>query len=204
MDAKTCMEKFQKIGVLNFATIGLDGSPQVRCISAIHYSENEMYFFTAPGKAFYDELIADNRVQILGYTKFKEMIRMSAAAKLVDETERRKFIDIIFSEQSYLSNLYSGEKRYIGVIFVIKDAEIEYFNLGVNPIFRESYTIGNGKINFKGFEISSNCISCGQCMNVCPQSAITEGKPFKIDQTHCLHCGACSKVCPVNAILKRG
>ena len=168
MDAKTCMEKFQKIGVLNFATIGLDGSPQVRCISAIHYSENEMYFFTAPGKAFYDELIADSRVQILGYTKFKEMIRMSAAAKLVNETERRKFIDIIFSEQPYLSNLYSGEKRYIGVIFEIKDAEIEYFNLGVNPIFRESYTIGNGKINFKGFEISSNCISCGQCMNVCP------------------------------------
>ena len=204
MDVKTCMEKFQKIGVLNFATIGLDGSPQVRCISAIHYSENEMYFFTAPGKAFYDELIADSRVQILGYTKFKEMIRMSATAKLVNETERRKFIDIIFSEQPYLSNLYSGEKRYIGVIFVIKDAEIEYFNLGVNPIFRESYTIGNGKINFKGFEISSNCISCGKCMNVCPQSAITEGKPFKIDQTHCLHCGACSKVCPVNAILKRG
>ena len=204
MDAKTCMEKFQKIGVLNFATIGLDGSPQVRCISAIHYSENEMYFFTAPGKEFYDELIADSRVQILGYTKFKEMIRMSATAKLVNETERRKFIDIIFSEQPYLSNLYSGEKRYIGVIFVIKDAEIEYFNLGVNPIFRESYTIGNGKINFKGFEISSNCISCGQCMNVCPQSAITEGKPFKINQTHCLHCGACSKVCPINAILKRG
>ena len=204
MDAKTCMEKFQKIGVLNFATIGLDGSPQVRCISAIHYSENEMYFFTAPGKAFYDELIADNRVQILGYTKFKEMIRMSATAILVDETERKKFIDIIFSEQPYLSNLYSGEKRYIGVIFVIKDAEIEYFNLGVNPIFRKSYTIGNGKINFRGFEISENCISCGQCINVCPQSAITEGKPFNIDQTHCLHCGACRKVCPVSAILKRG
>ena len=111
MDAKTCMEKFQKIGVLNFATIGLDGSPQVRCISAIHYSENEMYFFTAPGKAFYDELIADGRVQILGYTKFKEMIRMSATAKPVDETERKKFIDIIFSEQPYLSNLYSGEKK---------------------------------------------------------------------------------------------
>ena len=204
MDAKTCMEKFQKIGVLNFATIGLDGSPQVRCISAIHYSGNEMYFFTAPGKAFYDELIADGRVQILGYTKFKEMIRMSATAKQVEETERRKYIDIIFSEQPYLSNLYSGEKRYIGVIFVIKDAEIEYFNLGVNPIFRESYTIGNGKINFKGFEISENCISCGQCINVCPQSAITEGKPFKINQTHCLHCGACRKVCPVNAVLKRG
>lgn len=204
MDAKTCMEKFQKIGVLNFATIGLDGSPQVRCISAIHYTENEMYFFTAPGKAFYDELIADGRVQVLGYTKFKEMIRMSATAKQVGETARRKFIDIIFSEQPYLSNLYSGDKRYIGVIFVIKDAEIEYFNLGVKPIFRESYTIGNGKINFKGYEISDKCISCGQCRNACPQSAITEGEPFKIDQTHCLHCGACSKLCPVNAILKRG
>ena len=202
MDAKTCLEKYKHIGVLNFATVGMDGSPQVRCISAIHYEDNAMYFFTAPGKAFYDELIFDGRVQILGYTKFKEMIRTSAVAKLVDESERKKWIDIIFDEQPYLANLYAGEKRYIGVIFEIKDAEIEYFNLGVNPIFRELYTIGNGKINSKGYEISEKCIGCGQCSEACPQHAIDSGNPYVINQTHCLHCGACAKVCPANAVIK--
>ncbi|MDE6777465.1 MAG: 4Fe-4S binding protein [Oscillospiraceae bacterium] len=202
MDAKTCLEKYKRIGVLNFATVGMDGSPQVRCISAIHYEDNAMYFFTAPGKAFYDELIFDGRVQILGYTKFKEMIRTSAVAKLVDESERKKWIDIIFDEQPYLANLYADEKRYIGVIFEIKDAEIEYFNLGVNPIFRELYTIGNGKINSRGYEISEKCIGCGQCSETCPQHAIDSGNPYVINQTHCLHCGACAKVCPANAVIK--
>lgn len=202
MDAKTCLEKYKRIGVLNFATVGMDGSPQVRCISAIHYEDNAMYFFTAPGKAFYDELIFDGRVQILGYTKFKEMIRTSAVAKLVDESERKKWIDIIFDEQPYLANLYASKKRYIGVIFEIKDAEIEYFNLGVNPIFRELYTIGNGKINPRGYEISKKCIGCGQCSEACPQHAIDSGNPYVINQTHCLHCGACAKVCPANAVIK--
>lgn len=202
MDAKTCLEKYKRIGVLNFATVGMDGSPQVRCISAIHYEDNAMYFFTAPGKAFYDELIFDGRVQILGYTKFKEMIRTSTVAKLVDESERKKWIDIIFDEQPYLANLYAAEKRYIGVIFEIKDAEIEYFNLGVNPIFRELYTIGNGKINPRGYEISEKCIGCGQCSEACPQHAIDSGNPYVINQTHCLHCGACAKVCPASAVIK--
>lgn len=202
MDAKTCLEKYKRIGVLNFATVGMDGSPQVRCISAIHYEDNAMYFFTAPGKAFYDELIFDGRVQILGYTKFKEMIRTSAVAKSVDESERKKWIDIIFDEQPYLANLYADEKRYIGVIFEIKDAEIEYFNLGVNPIFRELYTIGNGKINPRGYEISEKCIGCGQCSEACPQHAIDSGNPYVINQMHCLHCGACAKVCPANAVIK--
>lgn len=33
MDAQTCLKKLQYVGVLNFATVGLDGAPQVRCIS---------------------------------------------------------------------------------------------------------------------------------------------------------------------------
>ena len=41
MDAQTCLKKLQYVGVLSFATVGLDGTPQIRCISAIHYEAGQ-------------------------------------------------------------------------------------------------------------------------------------------------------------------
>ena len=52
MDAQTCLKKLQYTGVLSFATVDAQGNPQVRCISAIHFEPNALYFFTAQGKAF--------------------------------------------------------------------------------------------------------------------------------------------------------
>ena len=77
MDAKTCLKKMQLVGVLNVATVDEHGAPQIRCISAEHYDEDSLYFFTARGKNVAKELLTDGRVQILVYTKFKEMIRLS-------------------------------------------------------------------------------------------------------------------------------
>ena len=50
MDAKTCLQKLQYVGVLAFATVDREGNPQVRNISAIHYEPDGIYFFTARGK----------------------------------------------------------------------------------------------------------------------------------------------------------
>ena len=72
MDAQTCLKKLQYVGVLAFATVDAHGLPQVRNISAIHYEPDALYFFTAKGKDFYRELLADGHVQVLGYTKYKE------------------------------------------------------------------------------------------------------------------------------------
>ena len=142
MDALTCLKKLEYVGVLAFATVDKNGAPQIRNISAIHYEPDRMIFFTAKGKAFCEELLTDGRVQVLGYTRYKEMIRLSAKAVSVPEDEQEKWIDTIFAEQPYLSNVYPGDTRKLaGIVFEIRDAEIEYFNLGVNPIFRESYTI---------------------------------------------------------------
>lgn len=203
MDAKTCLRKLQYVGVLAFATVDEHGNPQIRNISAIHYEPDAIYFFTARGKAFCKELLSDGRVQILGYTKFKEMIRLSAKATAVPEEEQKKWMDTIFEEQPYLSNVYPGDTRNIGIIFEIRNAEIEYFHLGVSPIFRESYVIGNGIITPKGYQVTERCIGCGKCAKVCPQRCITSGKPFSIQQEHCLHCGSCYEHCPAKAIEKR-
>lgn len=205
MDAKTCLQKLQYVGVLAFATVDEYGNPQIRNISAIHYEPDAMYFFTARGKNFCKELLADGRVQILGYTKYKEMIRLSAKAQPVAEDKQEQWINTIFDEQPYLSNVYPGDTRVLaGIVFQITDAEIEYFHLGVNPIFRECYTIGNGHLSFKGYQITNACIGCGNCAENCPQSCIEKGKPYKIKQEHCLHCGNCHEVCPVKAVERIG
>lgn len=202
MDAKTCLKKMKLVGVLNVATVDEHGAPQIRCISAVHYDEDSFYFFTARGKNVAKELLMDGRVQILVYTKFKEMIRLSGKALTVADERQKTCIDTIFAEQSYLGNLYPDEKRNIGICFEIKDASIEYFNLGVNPIFREIYTIGNGSAERKGYHITDNCIGCGKCMTVCPQNCIDRGAPtpYNIRQNNCLHCGACFENCPIGAI----
>lgn len=204
MDLQTCLKKMGLVGVLAFATVDAEGAPQIRNISAIHYEPDAIYFYTARGKNFCQELLADGRVQVLCYTKYKEMIRLSGKAYPVSDEEQIKWRDRIFEEQPYLSNVYPGDTRSIGIIFCIDRAEVEYFNLGVNPIFRDVYTFGNAEIHKKGYDITESCIGCGTCVKHCPQRCIEAGKPYVIQQNNCLHCGNCYKHCPVKAIRKRG
>jgi uncharacterized pyridoxamine 5'-phosphate oxidase family protein len=200
MDARTCLEKMKLVGVLAFATVDEKGDPQIRNISAIHYEADAMYFFTARGKNFSHELQQNGKVQVLAYTKYKEMIRLSGKAEPVPEEEQNQWIQTIFEEQPYLMNVYPADSRDIGIVFYIRDAEIEYFHLGVRPIFRETYIIGSGKRNRKGYSITNQCIGCGTCAKLCPQQCIEEGDPYKIQREHCLHCGRCEENCPVNAV----
>ena len=102
MDLQTCLKKMELVGVLAFATVDSEGAPQIRNISAIHYEQDALYFYTAKGKNFCTELLADGRVQILCYTKFKEMIRLSGKAYAVSDEEQVKWRDKIFEEQPYL------------------------------------------------------------------------------------------------------
>lgn len=45
------------------------------------------------------------------------------------------------------------------------------------------------------------CISCGQCADVCPEDAISEGdEAYVIDPELCIDCGLCEDECPVEAI----
>ncbi len=203
MDLATCLKKMQLVGVLDFATVDKYGAPQIRNISAIHYEENALYFFTARGKDFCEELLTDGRVSVLCYTKYKEMIRLSGKAYKVNDEDQKKWMDMIFEEQPYLANVYPGDTRSIGIIFCIDSANVEYFNLGVNPIFRETYILGNAVKKQKGYYITNHCIGCGTCATVCPQRCIQKGLPYLIHQNNCLHFGNCFEKCPVHAIERK-
>lgn len=200
MDIQTCLAKLGYVGVLNFATVDQDGAPQVRNISAIHYDGTDIYFLTARGKAFARQLMADGRVQISGYTRYKETIRVSGRAVPVPETEQIKWRDVLYAEQPYLENVYPGETKSIDTMFVLSDYTIEYFCLSTRPITREYFTVGKAALKPKGYRITDECIGCGTCLGMCPQSAIDEGTPFRIRQNNCLQCGNCFENCPVQAV----
>ena len=52
------------------------------------------------------------------------------------------------------------------------------------------------------YKITEECISCGACESLCPNSAISEGDGiFLINPELCDSCADCANSCPVDAIV---
>lgn len=200
MDAKTCIQKLRLIASVSMATVGVDGSPQVRTIGVMHVENEKLYFLTARGKPFYHELLFNKKVAVLGLSKYKEMIRLNGVPELLPKEEQSRWLELLFDENPYMNNVYPGETREVLEVFCIENGEIEYFNLGVHPIFRESYIIGDCTSKEKVYKIMDSCVECGACAKFCPQSCIAEGAPYRIVQKNCLRCGLCQEKCSVSAI----
>ena len=220
MDAQSCLNILRGIKDVAFATLNDEGKPEVRIIDVMIVEQDKLYFCTGRGKDFYRQLLKHPDVAVTGLNKDFQMVRLSGKAeKLADQ---RQWIDRIFEENPVMNGVYPGESRYILEPFCISDGELEFFDLGKNPIYRESFVFGGeealdealqekGKEAIscrapreKGFLITDACIGCGKCMRGCPQQCITKGTPFLIHQENCLHCGLCFENCPVQAIVHRG
>lgn len=53
------------------------------------------------------------------------------------------------------------------------------------------------------YKITAECVACGNCVDECPVSAISEGTPiYTIDAEACIDCGACAGACPSDAIVQ--
>jgi formate hydrogenlyase subunit 6/NADH:ubiquinone oxidoreductase subunit I len=48
--------------------------------------------------------------------------------------------------------------------------------------------------------ITSECIMCGICVDICPVSAIEEGEGQYVINSTCINCGKCKAACPIEAI----
>jgi uncharacterized pyridoxamine 5'-phosphate oxidase family protein len=183
------------------ATVDEHGNPQIRIIDIMHVESDALYFLTARGKPFYKELLQSKKVAIVILTPKWESIRVNGIPELIKKDEQKKWLDLIFDENESMKGVYPGNSRYVLEVFCIKNAEIEYFNLGSEPIFRETYILGNYKRDTAIYVIGNKCTQCGVCQSVCPQKCIQEGEPYKIQQEHCLRCGLCKENCPNEAII---
>lgn len=51
--------------------------------------------------------------------------------------------------------------------------------------------------------ITSECVKCGICVEICPASAIIESDEQYIITSACISCGKCLEACPIDAIKGR-
>ncbi|MFR2966332.1 MAG: 4Fe-4S binding protein [Anaerovoracaceae bacterium] len=162
--------------------------PQVRIIDVMLVRPG---CFSAQQRERFLPACQPGSVAVVGMNK---VIRWCASAEKPKLTEQKKWIDRIFSENPSMNDVYPGDIRYILEPFCIESGEIEFFDLGVSPIFRRKFSMD--KSQKCGFHITESCIGCGKCLKLCPQKCIERGTPCRIKQEHCLHCGLCAKNCP--------
>ena len=120
------------------ATIGSDGHPQTRIIDMMYYDEEGVYFLTAKGKAFYDQLMEQQYVAI---SATKDKIAVSLRGKI--KNIGKKNLDIMFEKNPYMKKIYPGDTKDAIEVFRLYEAQREYFDIS-NPsnIVRDTITIG--------------------------------------------------------------
>lgn len=183
------------------ATIGADGHPQTRVIDMMLYDDNGVYFLTAKGKVFYDQLTEQ---QYIAVSATKDKIAVSLRGKVRNIGYEK--LDEIFEKNAYMQKIYPDDTRTALQVFQLYEAQGEYFDIS-NPskIVREGIVIGDVVEVRPGYYVGKECIGCKLCYSVCPQKCIdVSKKPVEIDQNHCLHCGRCEEICPKQTIKKVG
>lgn len=191
----------EEIHSTTIATIGADGHPQTRVIDMMLYDDNGVYFLTAKGKAFYDQLMEQQYIAVSA-TKDKTAVSLRGKVRNIGYEK----LDEIFEKNAYMQKIYPDDTRDALQVFQLYEAQGEYFDIS-NPsrIVRESIVIGEASEVKNGYYVGKDCIGCKLCYSVCPQKCIdVSKKPVEIDQNHCLHCGRCAEICPKQTIKKVG
>lgn len=187
-----------------FATVDENGLPQTCVIDLMLLDENGLYFLTAKGKRFYEHLIERSYVAVSGMKgqDTRSTVAISLQGKVKSVGQER--LNEIFEKNPYMASIYPTPKSRSALeVFCIYEAEGEYFDLGQNPVYRQSFAYGGAAIHETGYQIDkSKCIGCQGCRSVCPAQCISKAVPREIDRSRCLHCGNCFHICPVKAVQK--
>ncbi|MEI3293542.1 MAG: pyridoxamine 5'-phosphate oxidase family protein [Thomasclavelia ramosa] len=69
MKVNDYLNELRKIKDVAMATVDSDGYPQIRIIDVMAVENNNLYFLTARGKNFYQELLDKNFVSLVALTK---------------------------------------------------------------------------------------------------------------------------------------
>lgn len=183
------------------ATVDTKGYPVTCAIDLMDFDEQGIYFLTAKGKGFYERL-KHCPIVALSALKGKRCISLQGHVKEIGAGR----LEGLFAKNPYMNTIYpNAASREALTVFVIDRGQGEYFDLESQPIFRESFQLGNETKRFSGYRILDSCVNCGRCVAICPTQCIhPSSKQMVIDPSHCLHCGQCQKVCTYGAIMKVG
>ncbi len=158
----------EEIHSTTVATIGADGHPQTRIIDMMYYDEEGVYFRTAKGKAFYDQLMEQQYVAI---SATKDKIAVSLRGKI--KNIGKKNLDIMFEKNPYMKKIYPGNTKDAIEVFQLYEAQGEYFDISdPSNIVRDTIIIGKVGLVQTGYYIGRDCIGCKLCYSVCPQKCI--------------------------------
>ena len=182
------------------ATIGADGHPQTRVIDMMLWDDKGVYFLTAKGKSFYEQLMKQKYIS-LSATKDKYSISLRGEVTNIGSEK----LDEIFEKNPYMQQIYPEDTRSALEVFAVYEAEGEFFDISdPSCVTRDSFVVGNIQKKQGGYFVGEGCIGCKLCYSVCPQKCIDiSQKPVVIAQNHCLHCGRCAEICPKQVIEKR-
>ena len=146
------------------ATIDKDGHPQLRIIDMMLWDEQGVYFLTARGKAFYEQLLEQGYIALTA-VRGKRSVSMRGKIRSVG-TER---LAEIFAKNPYMQSIYPGDTRAVLEVFCLYEAVGEYFDIR-DPahVVRDSFTIGQAVPKQTGYFVENGCIGCKLCYSVCP------------------------------------
>ena len=159
--------------------------------------ENGLYFLTARGKSFYQQLEKNQKIAICGLDEQYVSVRVVGDIRFCKD---KSVVDNIFVHNPMMNDLYPGEKRDILEGFHMYQGKGEIFDLSVEPPRRERFAFGGESLSPPGYRITDRCVACGECLESCPVDVISEGDVYQIDGSHCLECGRCAEVCPEDAV----
>lgn len=197
MNKQELLDNIIKIHSVSVATVDKEGKPSSRIIDMMYVEDDCLYFLTARGKKFYNEINNNNYIA-LSCQRYNKAYSLKGYVKQVDH----KYLDILFNHNRYMWGTYPKETRHILEVFKIYKWNGEYFDLTTKPITRIVFTHNMEKLKTGDYITTEKCINCKKCISVCPQRCIKFEDKAKILNENCLKCGACKEICPVNAIIK--
>lgn len=187
----------EEIRDLCFAT-SENNTPEVRIIDLMDIRGDSVYFLTARGKHFYKQLMKNPYVAISGMNTDYISVRVKGSARQADPEVRISVLD----KNPHIKEMY-GNAVSVLEVFSIDAGTGEIFDISTSEPKRLRFGFGGKEPEQSAYVITDACIECGQCQEVCPESAIEEGSPYWINESRCLECGMCSETCPEDAVIYR-
>lgn len=197
------------------ATLDEEGRPITRVIDIMLADDDSLYFLTARGKEFYDQLAEQKYIALTGLmggeglgpeeaTLHKTSVSLRGSIESIGSEK----LDECFSQNPYMAAIYPDpESRKVLEVFRIKDAVGEFFEISEGAVTRKSFALGScaaAAADTAVFTIGDDCVGCGACAAACPRQCIDGSDvPFRINQEHCIHCGNCEQQCPNGAVVRR-